>query len=137
MFKQVFTRLFRTGDTPSQNRQAQTSAQLNGYVRRPIYNPIPTISSCFQQQSSNAMPSLANYYDPTTPNDTDANTNNSEATNLKAHTSQTSSSRASSFLSSISSISPRSSSSSEASSNSSSSSTNKASSKQAWVMQQN
>ena len=68
MLKQVFTKLFSTDSLkPSSSNQ-----NINTYQHRPpIYNPVPTISSCFQQQSSIADSLLNNYY-----NSTDLNRNN-------------------------------------------------------------
>lgn len=54
MFKQVFTKLFNTTSSSNNNRQ-----KIQKYEHRPpIYNPIPTISSCFQQQETPLSPSL-------------------------------------------------------------------------------
>jgi len=89
MFKQVLTKLFSSDLLKS----SPSNQNIKTYQHRPpIYNPVPTISSCFQQQSSIADSLLTNYY-----NNTDLNKSN--------HTeSQTQISQSSS----VSSISPRS-----------------------------
>jgi hypothetical protein len=63
MFKQVLTKLFSSDSLKS----SSSNQNVKTYPHRPpIYNPVPTISSCFQQQSSIASDSLlANYYNNT------------------------------------------------------------------------